>query len=46
MSDKKYYAILMIVLALGVLSTIALTLYTAHLYNNCSIISYIANEPF
>lgn len=46
MSDKKFYTILMIVLALGVISTVALTIYTAHLYNNCSIISYIANEPF
>lgn len=46
MSDKKFYTILMIILALGVISTVALAIYTMHLYNNCSIISYIANEPF
>lgn len=46
MSDKKYYTILMIILILGVISTVALTVYTAQLYDKCSIISYIANEPF
>lgn len=46
MSEKKFYTILMIILILGVISTVALTVYTAQLYDKCSIISYIANEPF
>ena len=43
MSRKLYEGILIAVTALGVLSIIALLIYTVHLYGNVSIISYIAN---
>ena len=45
MDEKKYNIILLVVLAVGIISTVALLIYTAYLHDHCSIISYIANEP-
>lgn len=44
MSDKAFKRIVIAVMAAGVISVIAITLYTFYLYTNCSIISYIANR--
>lgn len=46
MDDKKYNIILLVIFFFGVLSTLVLLGYTAYLHDHCSIISYIANEPF
>ncbi len=43
MNRRLYEGILIAVTALGVLSIIALLIYTVVLYGNVSIISYIAN---
>lgn len=43
MSRKLYAGILIAVTVIGILSTIALMIYTVELYGNVSIISYIAN---
>lgn len=43
MSDKVFFRLLIAVAVAGVLSLVALTLYTVYLYNHVSIISYIAN---
>ncbi len=44
MSDKAFKRIVTMIMVLGVISVIAITLYTFYLYTNCSIISYIANR--
>lgn len=44
MSDKTFKIIITAVMVMGVISVIAITLYTIYLYTNCSIISYIANR--
>lgn len=44
MNEKLFYGIITAVCILGVLSVIALTAYTFHLYHNASIISYIASR--
>lgn len=43
MKDKLFYGIMIAVCVVGVLSILALAAYTYYLYNNASIISYIAN---
>lgn len=43
MSEKLFRRLLIAVTILGVAVTLALLLYTAYLYKNCSIISFIAN---
>lgn len=43
MSEKKFRKILAAITAAGILSTAALVIYTALLYSNASIISFIAN---
>lgn len=43
MKDKLFYGIMIAVCIIGILSVIALTAYTYYLYDNASIISYIAN---
>lgn len=43
MSDKIFHRILTVVVVIGILSVAALICYTVYLYDNCSIISYIAN---
>lgn len=44
MSEKLYNRLLLTMCIIGVLSVIALTVYTYILYKDCSIISYIANR--
>lgn len=44
MSDKAFKRIVTMIMVLGVISVIAIALYTIYLYTNCSIISYIANR--
>lgn len=44
MGDKTFYRILTAVVAIGVLTTAALVVYTFYLHSNCSIISYIGNK--
>lgn len=43
MSDKLFRRIITAVLILGAVSTAVLVVYTFHLHEHCSIISYIAN---
>lgn len=43
MNEKLFRGIILTLLILGILSVIALTVYTILLQQNCSIISYIAN---
>lgn len=43
MSDKLFRTLVIAIAAAGVLITAALIVYTAYLYANCSIISFIAN---
>lgn len=43
MSEKLFRRIIFALLAIGLVSVIVLVCYTVYLYNNCSIISYIAN---
>lgn len=43
MNDKLFKRILTAITAVGTVSTLALILYTAALFSDCSIISYIAN---
>lgn len=43
MSDKMFGKIVAAVIILGIVATVALTLYTIYLHGNCSIIVYIAN---
>lgn len=44
MKDKTFYGIITTVCIVGVISVIALVVYTYMLYKDCSIISYIANR--
>lgn len=44
MKDKLFMKIVAIVVAVGIISTTALAVYTVHLYKQCSILNYIANE--
>ena len=44
MKNKVFYGILTAVCVVGVISVIALVVYTYALYKDCSIISYIANR--
>ena len=44
MSKKTFNYIIAAVTALGIISVIALAVYTYLLYKDCSIISYIANK--
>ena len=43
MKEKTFYKLLFAVLTAGVISVIALLIYTAVLRHDCSIITYIAN---
>lgn len=43
MKNKTFYKVLAAVTAVGCISTIALVIWTAVLYKDCSIISFIAN---
>lgn len=44
MKNKTFIKILAGIVVAGILSTTALTIYTIHLRQHCSIITYIANE--
>ena len=44
MNDKLFKKIVAILLAVGVISSMALVGYTAYLHSQCSILNYIANE--
>lgn len=44
MNDKLFKKIVVILLAVGMISSMALVGYTVHLHNQCSILNYIANE--
>ncbi|MCM1244575.1 MAG: hypothetical protein NC293_02900 [Roseburia sp.] len=44
MDDKLFKRVVVILLAAGVISSAALIGYTIHLYGQCSILNYIANE--
>ena len=44
MSDKIFYRVLAVVLAVCVLFTAGMVGYTVYAHRNCSIIGYIANE--
>ncbi|MDD7517072.1 hypothetical protein [Ruminococcus flavefaciens] len=43
MSDKTFRRIIALITVIGTLSTAALVVYTCHLHNECSVISYVAN---
>lgn len=43
MSDKTFRQLLILTAAIGAISLIALVIYTAVLYSDVSIISFIAN---
>ena len=43
MNEKTFKGLLWAVTVVGIAVTIALVIYTAYLYSNCSIISFIAN---
>lgn len=43
MREQTFRRLLFAVTLLGVISTVALILYTVYLHQNCSIISFIAN---
>ena len=43
MKDKFFHGIIIAICVIGILSIIALAAYTYYLYDNASIISYIAN---
>lgn len=43
MNEKTFHKLLIAVLTAGVISVIALLIYTAILRRDCSIITYIAN---
>lgn len=44
MREKAFLRLLIAVAAVGALAIVALTIYTIIAYQNCSIISFIANE--
>ena len=44
MNDKTFFKIIIAIAVIGVLTTGILIGYTIELRNNCSIITYIANE--
>ncbi len=44
MSDKVFFRVFAVVLAICILATGVMVGYTAYLHQNCSIIGYIANE--
>lgn len=44
MKEKTFIKIMAAIVIAGILSTTALVVYTIHLRQNCSIITYIANE--
>ncbi len=44
MSDRKFYAVLAVVLLVCIALTAVSVVYTAYLHEHCSIIGYIANE--
>lgn len=44
MREKTFIKIMITIAIIGVLSTGILIAYTIHLRQNCSIITYIANE--
>lgn len=44
MDDKIFKRIVGILLIVGMISSLALIGYTVHLYKQCSILNYIANE--
>ena len=44
MSDRMFYTLLSVIVAIGVIVTASLVAYTAYQYLNCSIITYIASE--
>ncbi len=44
MDDKLFKRVVMILLVAGMISSMALIGYTAHLHSQCSILNYIANE--
>ncbi len=46
MSDRTFRILMLVVMAVGVLCTAALVLYTIHLYGNVSILQFIANERY
>lgn len=43
MKDELFDKIIMLIIILGSLSVVALTVWTICLYNDCSIIAFIAN---
>ena len=44
MKEKTFYRLLTAVIALGLVSIIAVVVYSYILYSDCSILSYIANR--
>lgn len=43
MKDKAYRRLLYVVMAVGIIGTVAHAIYAIYLYQHCSIISFIAN---
>lgn len=43
MKDRTFRLIIAAITVIGTLSTAALILYTCHLRESCSIVSYVAN---
>ncbi len=44
MSDKLFYRVILLICAVGIAVTIGLVIYTCHLHDTCSILTFIANE--
>ncbi|MDO5558221.1 MAG: hypothetical protein Q4F95_01340 [Oscillospiraceae bacterium] len=44
MKDKTFKRLLALITAIGILTTVSLTVYTVYLYKHASITSFIANE--
>ena len=44
MKERTFYIALGVIVAVGVIATAALVIYTAYAYSNSSIITYIAKE--
>ncbi len=43
MSEKTFKSLMWAITVIGTAVTVSLVIYTAYLYSNCSIISFIAN---
>ncbi len=43
MKERTFHRLLAAIIIIGAVTSLLLLIYTKHLYDNCSIISYIVN---